>query len=49
MSFNFVAAVERVTGRKARGAQMEEIGCKCKMFLLSLLTGRRKQLKLTQN
>ena len=43
MSFNFVAAVERVTGRKARGAQMEEIGCKCKTFFLSLLIGRRKQ------
>ena len=34
--------VERVTGRKARGLQMEEIGCKCQTFL-SLLSGRRKQ------
>ena len=33
---------ERVTGRKARGLQMEEIGCKCQTFL-SLLSGRRKQ------
>ena len=24
--------VERVTGRKARGLQMEEIGCKCQTF-----------------
>ena len=34
--------VERVTGRKARGLQMEEIACKCQTFL-SLLSGRRKQ------
>ena len=27
---------ERVTGRKARGLQMEEIGCKCQTFLISL-------------
>ena len=33
---------ERVTGRKARGLQTEEIGCKCQTFL-SLLIGRRKQ------
>ena len=33
---------ERVTGRKARGLQMEEIACKCQTFL-SLLRGRRKQ------
>ena len=33
---------ERVTGRKARGLQMEEIACKCHTFL-SLLSGRRKQ------
>ena len=32
---------ERVTGRKARGLQMEEIACKCQTFL-SLLRGRRK-------
>ena len=25
--------IERVTGRKARGLQMEEIGCKCQTFL----------------
>ena len=34
--------VERVTGRKARGLQMEDIACKCQTFL-SLLGGRRKQ------
>ena len=34
---------ERVTGRKARGLQMEEIGCNCQTFL-SLLSGRRKQI-----
>ncbi|ELR45300.1 hypothetical protein M91_12962 [Bos mutus] len=34
--------LERVTGRKARGLQMEEISCKCQTFL-SLLSGRRKQ------
>ena len=33
---------ERVTGRKARGLQIEEIACKCQTFL-SLLSGRRKQ------
>ena len=33
---------EKVTGRKARGLQTEEIGCKCRTFL-SLLSGRRKQ------
>ena len=33
---------EGVTGRKARGLQMEEIACKCQTFL-SLLSGRRKQ------
>ena len=35
-------ASERVTGRKARGLQMEKIACKCQTFL-SLLSGRRKQ------
>ena len=34
--------IERVTGRKARGLQMEEIGCKCQTFF-SLLSGRKKQ------
>ena len=34
---------KRVTGRKARGLQMEEIGCKCQTFLISLLSSRRKQ------
>ena len=33
---------ERVTGRKARGLQMEERGCKCQIFL-SLLSSRKKQ------
>ena len=33
---------EGVTGRKARGLQMEEIACKCQTFS-SLLSGRRKQ------
>ena len=33
---------ERETGRKARGLQMEERGCKCQTFL-SLLNGRKKQ------
>ena len=28
--------IERVTGRKARGLQTEEIGCKCHIFYLSL-------------
>ena len=33
---------EWVTGRKARGLQMEEIACKCQTFF-SLLSSRRKQ------
>ena len=37
----FLEDSERITGRKARGLQMEEIGCKCQTFL-SLLSGRRK-------
>ena len=36
------SSIERVTGRKARGLQMEEIACKCQTFF-SLLSGRRKQ------
>ena len=35
-------ATDRVTGRKARGLQTEEIGCKYQTFL-SLLSSRRKQ------
>ena len=36
---------ERLTGRKARGLQTEEIGFKCQTFFsLSLLNGRRKQM-----
>ena len=38
----YIGTSERVTGRKARGLQMEEIACKCQTFL-SLLSGRRKQ------
>ena len=42
-----MAPVERVTGRKARGLQMEEIsdirGCKCQTFFISPLNSRRKQ------
>ena len=34
--------IERVTGRKARGLQLEEIACKCQT-VLSLLSSRRKQ------
>ena len=35
-------STERVTGRKARGLQMEERSCKCQTFL-SLLSGRKKR------
>ena len=38
----FVDQNERVTGRKARGLQMEEIGCKYQTFF-SVLSSRRKQ------
>ena len=34
---------ERVTGRKARGLQTEEVGCKRQTGFLSLLSSRRKQ------
>ena len=34
---------ERVTCMEARGLQTEEIGCKCQMFFISLLSGRKKQ------
>ena len=37
---------ERVTGRKARGLQMEERGCKCQTFL-SLLSSRRKKKEVS--
>ena len=33
---------ERVTGRKARSLQTEELGCKCQT-VISSLSGRRKQ------
>ena len=38
----FFIHIERVTGRKARDLQIEEIACKCHTFL-SLLSGKRKQ------
>ena len=38
-------SVEKVTGRKARGLQTEEIGCKCQTFL-SLVSTRRKQTSI---
>ena len=38
-----VGAIERVTGRKARGLQTEEIGLKCQTFFISSLSGRGKQ------
>ena len=38
-----VHIVERVTGKKARGLQTEEIGCKCQTFFVSLLNNRRKE------
>ena len=34
---------ERVTGRKSRGFQKEEIGLSVRYFFISLLSGRRKQ------
>jgi len=34
--------IDRVTGRKARGLQVEEIACQCQTFL-SLSSSRRKQ------
>ena len=43
VGIEFNAVIERVTGRKARDLQMEEIGCKCQIFFISLLSSRRKQ------
>ena len=37
------ATPERVTGRKTRGLQTEEVGCECQTFLISL-SGRRRQV-----
>ena len=42
MSSIFSYVCERVTGRKARGLQREEIACKCHTFF-SLLSARRNQ------
>ena len=42
-SKEFTSVSERVIGRKARGFQMEEIGCKCQTFFISPLSSRRKQ------
>ena len=39
----FLNQPERVTGRKARGLQTEEVGCKRQTGFLSLLSSRRKQ------
>ena len=39
---NHFYPIERVTGRKARGLQMEEIGCKYKTFLSILRAGGNK-------
>ena len=36
--------IEKVTGRKARGPQMEKIGCKCQIFFHSLYKIKRKFL-----
>ena len=35
---------ERVTGRKARGPQGEEINCNCQTLKISVLSGRRNKL-----
>ena len=41
-SYSMFKVSERVTGRKARDLQTEEIGCKSQTFF-SLLGGKRKQ------
>ena len=38
---------ERVTDRKARGLQMEEIGCKCQTFFISLSSSRGNKLQVS--
>ena len=43
MTNDIVHLSERVTGRKAGGLQMEEIGCNCQTFFLSPLSCKRKQ------
>ena len=42
-TITFMVKFERVTGRKARGPQTEEISCKGQTFFISLISGRRKQ------
>ena len=37
VGIEFNAVIKRVTGRKARDLQMEEIGCKCQTFKRNLL------------
>ena len=37
-----VMKTERVTGRKARGLQVEKGGCRCQTFLSLLAAGRNK-------
>ena len=36
VGIEFNAVIKRVTGRKARDLQMEEIGCKCQTFFFNL-------------
>ena len=43
VGIEFNTVIERVTGRKARNLQMEEIGCKSQIVFISLLSSRRKQ------
>ena len=40
--YSICLPIERVTSRKARNLQREEIGCTCQAFFISL-SGRRKQ------
>ena len=37
------SVTERVTGKKARGLQREEMGCKCQTVVICHFRGRRKQ------
>ena len=47
VGIEFNAVIKRVTGRKARDLQMEEIGCVRLFFLISLLSSRKNKLQVS--
>ena len=43
VGIEFNAVIKRVTGRKARDLQMQEIGCKCQIFFFFNLSLKQQQ------